>query len=54
MWQEIIVGILVVAAFYYVVRQWLPFGKKKAGSCSGCSSCNTTKSCTNPAEKSPH
>ena len=51
MWQEVIVGIIVVAATYYVARQWLPIGKKSSGSCGGCSGCDTAKTCGNPDEK---
>lgn len=54
MWQEIIMGILVLAAFYYVLRQWLPIGKKNTSSCGGCGGCNTAKSCSNPEEKGTH
>jgi len=50
MWQEIIVGVCIVAAAYVVLRQWLPIGKKKTSGCGGCGSgdtgCSTTKSCT--------
>lgn len=51
MWQEIIVGICVLAAGYFVLRQWLPFANKKSSGCGGCgtggsgSSCTATKSC---------
>lgn len=49
MWQEIIVGTCVLAAAYFVLRQWLPIGKKKTGGCGSCSSgdsgCTTAKSC---------
>lgn len=44
MWQEILVGICVLAASYFVLRQWLPIGGKKS---SGCGSCGTgSSSCT--------
>jgi hypothetical protein len=52
MWQEVIVAIMVLAAFYYVIRQWLP--KKNAGSCGGCGGCASAKSCSNPDEKGTH
>ncbi|MES2674217.1 MAG: FeoB-associated Cys-rich membrane protein [Pseudomonadota bacterium] len=51
MWQEIIVGICVLGAAYFVLRQWLPVGKKSSTSCGGC---GTAKSCSNPAEKGTH
>ena len=54
MWQEIIVGICVLAAAYFVLRQWLPTDTKKSSSCGGCSGCNAAKSCDNPEEKSAH
>lgn len=59
MWQEIIVGIIVVSAVLYLTRQWLPFGKlssnkQATGSCGGCGGCNTAKSCNNPEEKGSH
>jgi len=46
MWQEIIVGICVLAAAYFVLRQWLPIGKKKSSGCGGCGSANGSNSCT--------
>jgi hypothetical protein len=52
MWQEIIVGICVLAAAIFVLRQWFPFSRKKSSGCGGCSGCNTSPSCTNPTEKS--
>jgi len=54
MWQEIIVGAIVIGAVFFLVRQWLPFGKKPSGSCGGCGGCNTAKSCSNPDEKTSH
>ncbi len=54
MWQEIIMGFIVLGAVAYLTRQWLPFGKKSSGSCGGCGGCNTAKSCGNPAEKGSH
>lgn len=48
MWQEVIVGLCVLAASYFVLRQWLPIGKKKAAGCGGCgtggSNCSPAKS----------
>jgi hypothetical protein len=46
MWQEIIVAICVIAAAYFLVRQWLP--SKNSSSCGGCGGCNTTKNCATP------
>lgn len=56
MWQEIIVGVSVLAAFAFLLKQWLPVFKKTSGSChSGCGDCgsasnvannNTDKSCS--------
>jgi hypothetical protein len=55
MWQEVIVGICVIAAVIFLLRRWLPFfGNKNTGSCGGCGSCDTAKSCGNPAEKGQH
>ena len=51
MWQEIIVGVIVIGAVLFLVRQWLPFGKKPSGSCGGCGGCNTAKSCSNRDDK---
>lgn len=41
MWQEIIVGICVLAAAVFLLRHWLGLGKK-ASACGGCSSCDKT------------
>lgn len=50
MWQEIIVGLCVIGALVFLVRRWLPGGKKKAADCgSGCGSCSTSSSCATPA-----
>lgn len=53
MWQEIIVGLCVLAAVYFLVRRWL-FPAKKSAACGGCSGCDKTpeSSCANPSEKS--
>lgn len=53
MWQEIIVGLCVLAAAYFLVRRWL-FPTKKSAACGGCSGCDKTpeSSCANPSEKS--
>jgi hypothetical protein len=47
MWQEIIVGICVLAAAVFLLRHWLGAGKK-ATACGGCSNCDKTAntSCT--------
>jgi hypothetical protein len=54
MWQEIIVGLIVLAALIFLARQWLPFAKKSTGSCGGCGGCSTANSCSNPDEKGTH
>lgn len=54
MWQELIVGVIVVAAFVFLTRRWLPFLQKKTVGCStGCGSCGTgsDKSCKTPVSK---
>lgn len=55
MWQELIVGICVVAAMVFLVRRWLFPSAKKSAACGGCSGCDKTvgSSCSNPAEKTP-
>lgn len=42
MWQEILVGIAVIAAILFLARRYLPMGKKKdgCGSCDGCGGCD--------------
>jgi len=42
MWQEIIVGICVLAALVFLLRRWWPFGKNKS-SCGSCGSCGPSK-----------
>jgi len=55
MWQEVIVGLCILAAVIYLARQWLPIlGKKPASGCGGCGGCDTAKSCANPTEKGLH
>ncbi|AKO53492.1 hypothetical protein ABA45_14575 [Marinobacter psychrophilus] len=62
MWQNIIVGLCVLAAVVFVARRWIPgLGKKSSGcgSCNGCSSSGSSGSssadgCGNSAEKGPH
>jgi len=41
MWQEIIVGLCVLAALIFIVRRLL----KKNNSCSGCSGCGKASRC---------
>jgi hypothetical protein len=49
MWQEIIVGLCVIGALVFLVRRWLPMGKKKSAGCdSGCSGCASTTACQTP------
>lgn len=48
MWQEVIVGICVLAALVFLLRRWL-FGKKTSG-CGGCAGCDTTSSCKTPGD----
>lgn len=48
MWQEIIVGICVLAAVLFLLRQW--FFKKNAA-CGGCNNCSTAPKCNNPQDK---
>jgi hypothetical protein len=51
MWQEIIVGVCVLAAGFFLLRRWLPVGKKKAAGCdSGCGGCASTKACGTNSE----
>ena len=55
MWQEVIVGLCVLAAAVFLVRRWLPaFTNKNSSACGGCGGCDTAKSCSNPAEKGTH
>lgn len=52
MWQNIIVGICVLAAVFFVARQWLPGLGKKSSTCGGCNGCSdTAASCGNPVGK---
>lgn len=53
-WQEVIVGVCVIAAALFLARRWIfPSARKSAG-CGGCGGCAKTSdsSCANPAEKS--
>lgn len=57
MWQNIIVGLCVLAAVVFVARQWIPgLGKKSSdcGGCNGSSSSSSADSCRNSAEKGLH
>lgn len=56
MWQELIVGICVLAAVIHLVRRWLFPAAKKSAACGGCGGCDKTSasSCANPSEKTPH
>ncbi len=51
-WQEVIVGLCVLAAVYFLARRWL-FPAKKSAACGGCSSCDTPNktSCSVPSGK---
>ena len=50
-WQELIVGLCVLAAVIFLARRWF-FSPKKTG-CGGCGGCDKTSdaSCTNPGER---
>jgi hypothetical protein len=50
MWQEIVVALCVIAAAYFVIRQWLPIGRKKESSCGGCGGCSPAQSCAKELE----
>ena len=54
MWQEIIVGLCVLAAGIFLVRHWL-FPGKKSSNCGGCNNCDTNKParCNNTSEGKP-
>lgn len=41
MWQEIIVGVIVLVAFIALVRRLLP-GANKGSSCGGCGTCDSS------------
>jgi hypothetical protein len=53
LWQEMIVGICVLAAVIFLVRRWLFPSAKKSAACGGCGGCDKTSdaSCSNPTEK---
>ena len=55
MWQELIVGICVLAAAIFLVRRWIFPSAKKSAACGGCSGCAKTSesSCATPADKKP-
>lgn len=46
MWQEILVGICVVAALLFVLKRYIPIGKKDSVACNGCSGCSDKKGCS--------
>ncbi|QEI11757.1 FeoB-associated Cys-rich membrane protein [Cellvibrio japonicus] len=49
MWQEIIVGVCLIAAIIFLLRRWLFSGKPSA--CGGCNSCDLPKAkgnCSTP------
>lgn len=52
-WQEMIVGICVIAAVVFLVRRWIFPSAKKSAACGGCGGCAKTSesSCANPVEK---
>ena len=53
MWQEVIVGLCVIAAVVFLLRRWLPIlNANSRPGCGGCGGCDTAKSCNNPAGKS--
>jgi hypothetical protein len=56
MWQEVIVGLCVIAAVIFLVRRWLFPSANKSAACGGCGGCDKTSatSCNNPAERSEH
>jgi hypothetical protein len=56
LWQEMIVGICVLAAVVFLVRRWLFPSAKKSAACGGCGGCGKTSdaSCSNPTEKTQH
>ncbi|RYD70655.1 MAG: FeoB-associated Cys-rich membrane protein [Sphingobacteriales bacterium] len=54
MWQELIVGLIVLAACVFLARRWLPFFSKKTTGCNtGCGGCGTpsTTACKTPDNK---
>lgn len=55
-WQELIVGICVLAAVVFLVHRWLFPSAKKSAACGGCGGCDKTSdaSCSNPTEKTQH
>lgn len=54
-WQELIVGVCVLAAVIFLARRWL-FPSKKSAACGGCGGCDKTSDtrCANPKEKTQH
>ena len=55
MWQEMIVGLCVIGALVFLVRRWLPVGKKKSTGCgSGCGGCTSTNTCQTQTDSTPN
>jgi hypothetical protein len=56
MWQEVIVGVCVIAAAFFLARRWIFPPTKKAAGCGGCGGCDktSTSSCSNPDDKITH
>lgn len=50
MWQEIIVGICVLAATAFLFRHWF---LKKNDSCGGCNNCSSNTKCHSPQDTNP-
>lgn len=55
-WQEVIVGICVIAAALFLIRRWFFPAAKKSAACGGCGGCEKTSvsSCANPSENGKH
>ncbi len=43
MWQEILVGVMVLAAVAFLARRFWPKSAGGTGSCGGCNSCDAPK-----------
>lgn len=55
MWQEIIVGVCVLAALIFLIRRWLFPAAQKSASCGGCGGCNTAADkCRSNSSSSNH
>jgi hypothetical protein len=46
MWQEIIVGLCVLAALLFVLQRYWPVSNKKKVACDGCTGCGDKKGCS--------